>query len=84
MKILSTFFLAFFIASITTCFAQDIVASFEPSVFPDRIMLTIPGNPATSRAVSWRTEFGNNLSIGEIAPVNPGPQQEQEIGRAHV
>lgn len=78
MKILSTLFLAFLIASITTCFAQDIIASFEPSVFPDRVMLTIPGNPATSRAISWRTVFDNNLSIGEITLVNAAPQLEKE------
>jgi hypothetical protein len=41
-------------------------------------MLTISGNPATSRAVSWRTMFENKLSVGEIAPINASPQQEHE------
>lgn len=78
MKILSAFFWAILVAGITTCFAQDVYTSFKPSAFPDRIMLTITGNPATSRAVSWRTEFSNGVSIGEITPVNAAPQLEKE------
>lgn len=34
---------------------------------PDRIMLTIPGDPATTAAVSWRTDFNDTISIGQIA-----------------
>jgi len=56
---------------------NDDCVNFAPTIFPDRVMLTISGNPATSRAVSWRTVFGNNLSVGEIAPVDASPQQEQ-------
>jgi 3',5'-cyclic AMP phosphodiesterase CpdA len=60
-------------------FAQEPqFANFAPTIFPDRVMLTIPGNPATSRAVSWRTEFSNSVSVGEITPVSASPQLEQD------
>ncbi len=60
-------------------FAQEPqFANFSPTIFPDRVMLTISGNPATSRAVSWRTVLENKVSVGEIAPVNASPQQEQK------
>jgi hypothetical protein len=37
---------------------------------PDRIMLTIPGDPATSAAVSWRSLYQDTISLGQIAKVN--------------
>ena len=46
-------------------------------ITPDRIMLTIPGNPATSRAVSWRTIYGDTISLGEIALADAAPELEQ-------
>lgn len=52
-------------------------ANFEPTTSPDRIMLSIPGNPATSRAVSWRTAFEDTVSIGEIARMDAAPELEQ-------
>lgn len=50
--------------------------NFAPTDYPDRMMMTIPGNPATSRAVSWRTVYGNSISIGEIAPADPDSKLE--------
>lgn len=52
-------------------------SNYDPTVFPDRIMLTIPGNPATSRAVSWRTVYDDSVSIGEIALVDVAPALEK-------
>jgi hypothetical protein len=49
----------------------------QGTVFPERIMLTIPGNPATSRAVSWRSVYEDTISLGEIAPVDPAPTLEK-------
>lgn len=77
--------LIFFIS--TLCYSQYITAqnnesqfaNFEPTVFPDRIMLSIPGDPATSRAVSWRTIFGVNESVGEIAILDPSPKFEDKV-----
>jgi len=55
---------------------QDL-RSQEPTTNPDRIMLSIPGNPATTRAVSWRTSFEDTVSLGEIALVNAAPVLEK-------
>ena len=43
------------------------------SPVPDRIMLTIPGDPATSRAVTWRTSPSVNKSIGQITEATASP-----------
>ncbi|MFC2080011.1 metallophosphoesterase [Bacteroidota bacterium] len=48
-----------------------------PTVYPDRIMLTIPGNPATSRAVSWRTVYADTISEGQLAIAEASPKSEQ-------
>ena len=55
---------------------QNDYSNFAPTAFPDRIMLTIPGNPASTRAVSWRTDFNNTVSKGEIVVVQPAPTLE--------
>jgi phosphodiesterase/alkaline phosphatase D-like protein len=68
------------IAGCITSNAQplDEFSNFAPTVYPDRIMLTIPGDPAATRAVSWRTVFENTASIAEIAMADAGPQQLRE------
>lgn len=38
-----------------------------PSMDPDRIILTFHGNPATSRAVTWRTDTSVTESVAQIA-----------------
>ncbi len=38
-----------------------------PSKDPDRIMLTFHGDPATTRAVTWRTDMSINHAVAEIA-----------------
>jgi hypothetical protein len=58
---------------------HDMMSGTEPSHFPDRIMLTIPGDPATSRAVSWRTIFSDTVSIGEIAPCSASPKFDDQV-----
>jgi predicted phosphodiesterase len=58
---------------------QNEFANFEPTVYPDRIMLSIPGNPATSRAVSWRTVFEITESVGEIAILDPSPKFDDKV-----
>ncbi len=59
----------------------DMIQGTEPSHIPDRIMLTIPGDPATSRAVSWRTLFSDTISIGEIAPCSASPKFDEQVVR---
>lgn len=39
----------------------------KSSVFPDRIMLNMPGDPATVRAVTWRTSMKSRNSIAQYA-----------------
>ena len=39
---------------------------------PDRIFLTFHGDPATSRAVTWRTDQSVEQAYAEIAPAGPG------------
>ena len=49
------------------------------SRIPDRIMLTIPGNAATSRAVTWRTSAEVEKSLGQIALAGDSPFFEDKI-----
>lgn len=59
--------------------SENQFANFEPTVFPDRIMLSIPGDPATSRAVTWRTAFEVTISAGEIAVLDASPKFDDKI-----
>lgn len=74
MKYLILFFL---LIGCTSQKGKDEYSNFAPTVYPDRIMLTIPGDPATSRAVTWRTVYEDTTSIAEIAPMNAAPTLEQ-------
>jgi len=58
---------------------QNEYINFEPTVYPDRVMLTIPGDPATSRAVSWRTVYAVTESVGEIAILDPSPIFNEKV-----
>jgi predicted phosphodiesterase len=40
----------------------------QPSAWPDRIIVTLAGEPATSFSVNWRTEPGVTATAAEIAP----------------
>jgi 3',5'-cyclic AMP phosphodiesterase CpdA len=50
--------------------------SYRPTVFPDRIILTIAGDPAHTQAVTWRTDATAASGQGQIAPADHGPQFE--------
>lgn len=65
--------------NVTAQSSQNEYSNFDPTNFPDRIMLSIPGNPATSRAVSWRTAFEVIESVGEIAILDPSPRFEDKV-----
>lgn len=78
----TTAFIVLLLLAINIAFAQNSTVKIpgtEPTVFPDRIMLTIPGNPATSRAVLWRTASEIIESQAEIAVANPSPFFDKEI-----
>jgi hypothetical protein len=53
--------------------AQTQVDGQGATATPDRIMLTIPGNPATTRAVTWRTGTGVSAGQGQIVEAGVGP-----------
>ncbi len=61
---------------VTVAQESDGFKNFAPTDYPDRIMMTIPGDPATSRAISWRTVYGNTTSIGEIELADPDSKLE--------
>jgi 3',5'-cyclic AMP phosphodiesterase CpdA len=46
----------------------------RPSAVPDRIMLTWEGDPATSQAVTWRTDRSVDQQVAEYAEATDGPE----------
>ncbi len=50
------------------------VRSFGPTPVPDRIILTWNGDPATTQAVTWRTDTSVTKAVGEIALSEGGPK----------
>lgn len=48
---------------------------------PECVMLTISGNPATHRAVSWRTEVGDTVSLAELVQLRPSPDLAEHAKR---
>jgi len=76
MRNTSLFLLLLFVGC-TSRDGKEEYSDFAPTVFPDRIMLTIPGDPATSRAVSWHTVYEDTVSIGEISLMDAAPILEE-------
>jgi len=56
---------------------SEIKTSSSPE--PDRIMLTIPGNPASSRAVTWRTCPSVEKTIGQITKATASPFFSEQL-----
>ena len=48
-----------------------------PDATPERILLTLTAEPATSQAVSWRTRPTTNLLQGAIVRASSGPIEEK-------
>lgn len=46
----------------------------RPTGIPDRIIRTFAGNPATSIAVTWRTDAGVDKGLAQIAPADAAPK----------
>ena len=57
----------------------DEITNVSSTKILDRIMLTIPGNPATSCAATWRTAYKATISIGEIALLDASPSFEGKV-----
>jgi acid phosphatase type 7 len=49
---------------------------YAPTIFPDRIVLTFAGDPATTQAVSWRTDRSVRAAIAQIVPADDTPAME--------
>ena len=82
MKYLLLVFFTIILAPLENLNAQTVqneYINFEPTVFPDRIMLSVPGDPATSRAVSWRSVFEVTESVGEIAILDASPKFDDKV-----
>ncbi len=45
---------------------------YEPTGYPDRIVLTFSGSPDRSLAVTWRTDTTSVAAVAEIAVAGPG------------
>ena len=62
---------AFFLGSLCFLVAHEDHAGLRhwevPSKDPDRIILTFHGDPATSRAVTWRTDKSITSAVAQIA-----------------
>ena len=48
-------------------------ATYRPSSVPDRICLCLTEQPATSMAVTWRTDEKTSKAIAQLAPAAGGP-----------
>ena len=46
---------------------------YQPTILPDRIILTWSGDPTTSQSVTWRTSTEVKDGFAEIALAGPGP-----------
>jgi hypothetical protein len=42
-------------------------AAYGPTASPDRVVLTWDDNPATTQAVTWRTDISIKLGLAEVA-----------------
>jgi 3',5'-cyclic AMP phosphodiesterase CpdA len=56
--------------------AAEKVVVRPPEKTPRRILLTIPGDPARTQAVTWRTEAAAADPQAQIAPLTPGPKPQ--------
>ncbi len=51
---------------------------YEPTAFPDRVMLTFTGDPAHTQAVTWRTDGTVANAQGQVALADHGAQFESQ------
>ncbi len=55
--------------------------AYLPSPQPDRIILTVTADPATSMAVTWRTDTSVQRAYAEIAEDDDGPEFDKKARR---
>ncbi|MEY3460319.1 MAG: Alkaline phosphatase precursor [Planctomycetota bacterium] len=54
---------------------------WQPTVRPDRVVLTWSGDPATTQSVTWRTSTAVAAGVAEITIAEPGPNPEKTARR---
>ena len=59
--------------------AQTDLVRYLPDNSPDRIMMCLPENPATSFGLTWRTNINIIKSIGEITKASPSPNFKNTV-----
>jgi hypothetical protein len=52
---------------------QTWLTAYKPTRIPDRVVLTWNGPPATSQAVTWRTDVTVTKAVGQVALSEGGP-----------
>jgi len=77
-RIIATFLLS---TTLISLYGQQTNTSIYSE--PDRIMLTIPGDPATTAAVTWRTGFNDTASIAQIGEAMAAPYPEREAKKVN-
>jgi predicted phosphodiesterase len=68
-----------FLVAFNSLSGQDLTkgnAANPADAIPERIMLTIPGDPATTRAVTWRTPGKDTVSIAQLTLTDASPELE--------
>lgn len=56
--------------------------SFQPGPAPDRIVLTWNGDPATTQAVTWRTDTSVPGGVAQLAEATAGPTFDPAWGKS--
>ena len=60
--------------------AADPVGQYGPSSVPDRIVLSWTGDPASSQAVSWRTDTTVSMGQAQLALASAAPGRGAALG----
>lgn len=55
-------------------FSQTLSDLYIPTVFPDRINLTVTEDPSSSMAVTWRTDISMDTGVAEIVVASADPR----------
>ena len=53
------------------------IDSYRPTPVPDRIILSLVGDPATEMAVNWRTNNNAEVAVAQLALSDGGPDQAE-------
>jgi hypothetical protein len=75
IKVISFLFTLSILVAGGKTYAQD----FKPGHFPDRVILTWAGDPATSQTVNWRTDTTIKAAKAQIKSEDSNPALEQSI-----